>query len=953
MAKLYPPTISGIIPAFCGGTLTVPFSMNKAVGRSEVGGFSLKVKTISNETKKVYQTSASGVNVGNQVTFNINAADFNIGQYYKIQLAYVSNDGVVGHYSTVGVIKYTQAPSLIIEGLVSGSSNAHVHSYTAVYSSQQLGDSTEKMYTYRWILRNPEGEIIEDTDYQLHDVSSDPYPYEATETYQINRDFPIGEIYTIQFFCTTTNGLKLHTPRYKLAQRRSIASELDVDLKAELDYDNGVVKLSFSRSSTSTVSGALLLTRANVNDAYNWEELKRFNLHSIRYDTWSFIDFTIEQGQTYQYSLQQYNENGIHSERILSNEIYADFEDAFLYDGIRQLCVRYNPKVATYKRNIPEGKQDTIGSKYAFITRNGNVNYKEFSLSGLISAQMDPDHYYLPAAKTALEWPETDLVSQNIAVERGFKNDVLDWLTDGKIKLLRTPTEGNYLVRLMNVSMSPIDQLGRMLHTFSCSAYELAEMTNDNLQEYGIVDSSENTEKQMRWASVNLKSIIATGEWTQIITRPTTSINVVDMVPGDKIRITFKGDSEPREITIGTTGAYKIDNCGEIINIEVKCQPQASNDTDQNFMAPMSGIITYSYYVNTVGFFGEVEDVGNNEVPCRQFIGHSWHFVRDYYDVHVLTEEDLNTYQEDYENEYSKQGHMQGENVLWHNMHPVTEIMDALNDVKFTVSDIFFLRAFKRETRTLYVKAGYDIGTTDWGNQYFDILYIDRECTQSLSDTVTMYDGATNSTVEVPRYKAFLNPLYIYEIREVQRKVDVYGKVIEVYQSSVDFNEKKNAGYYIDAQFDEFAPATYFMLDGAGNLGNEFEYDDEMYPVFVRSKEIFSFMINGTENINIDDTEKYILYHCDTVKTIEPNYGVIIEIGYPVQERFFAQEKNSSDVINVKQRWKSAENTIKNAHDGGVVSNVSLTQLYNSYFDFYKVLTRSLTNYKLNGGESQ
>jgi hypothetical protein len=75
----------------------------------------------------------------------------------------------------------------------------------------------------------------------------------------------------------------------------------------------------------------------------------------------------------------------VYSNRILSNEIYADFEDAFLYDGQRQLCIRFNPKVSTYKRNIPEGKVDTIGSKYAFITRNGNVNYKEFALSGLIS----------------------------------------------------------------------------------------------------------------------------------------------------------------------------------------------------------------------------------------------------------------------------------------------------------------------------------------------------------------------------------------------------------------------------------------------------------------------------------------------------------------------------------------------------------------------------------------
>jgi hypothetical protein len=32
---------------------------------------------------------------------------------------------------------------------------------------------------------------------------------------------------------------------------------------------------------------------------------------------------------------------------------------------------------------------------------------------------------------------------------------VLDWLNNGKPKLFRSPAEGNYVLRLMNISMSP------------------------------------------------------------------------------------------------------------------------------------------------------------------------------------------------------------------------------------------------------------------------------------------------------------------------------------------------------------------------------------------------------------------------------------------------------------------------------------------------------------------
>ena len=48
--KFYPPVIEGTIPAFYGTTLVVPFSMNRAVGKNDIRGFSLKIKTIQTNT---------------------------------------------------------------------------------------------------------------------------------------------------------------------------------------------------------------------------------------------------------------------------------------------------------------------------------------------------------------------------------------------------------------------------------------------------------------------------------------------------------------------------------------------------------------------------------------------------------------------------------------------------------------------------------------------------------------------------------------------------------------------------------------------------------------------------------------------------------------------------------------------------------------------------------------
>lgn len=81
----------------------------------------------------------------------------------------------------------------------------------------------------------------------------------------------------------------------------------------------------------------------------------------------------------------------------------------------------------------------------------------------------------------------TNLTDYNVAAERKFKLAVLEWLNNGKPKLFRSPTEGNYIVRLMNVSLSPEDRLGRMLHTFNATAYECAAATPEELSRLGLM----------------------------------------------------------------------------------------------------------------------------------------------------------------------------------------------------------------------------------------------------------------------------------------------------------------------------------------------------------------------------------------------------------------------------------------------------------------------------------
>jgi hypothetical protein len=55
------------------------------------------------------------------------------------------------------------------------------------------------------------------------------------------------------------------------------------------------------------------------------------------------------------------------------------------------LRIAFNPKVTNFKSNIKESKIETIGGQFPYFYRNKSVNYKEFSLSGLLSYKQDPD----------------------------------------------------------------------------------------------------------------------------------------------------------------------------------------------------------------------------------------------------------------------------------------------------------------------------------------------------------------------------------------------------------------------------------------------------------------------------------------------------------------------------------------------------------------------------------
>ena len=651
MAKLYPPNIVGTLPSFYYSsdtgttTIVVPFSMNKTVSASAIKGFKLRLKTATTDIlyailDSVENSWNSSELVNPQVSFDIPESvlkKLTVGSFYKIQIAYIGEYEEVGYYSTVAVIKYTAKPRVNISGFTLSTVNQSKREYIGEYHN--IEDPTEKAYEYQFILYDERNNILESSGWLLHNSYEDTSLTESIDRCIIKYALKQNVTYKVQYNVRTNNGLEIGSPMYLVMEAESINPEIEADLKAELNYNNACIDL-YLKGKESAITGKFLLTRASSLDNYSsWLEISDFQLIGELPSKFLFRDFTIEQGITYIYSLQQYNDFDIYSNRLTTEYITAYFEDAFLFDGKKQLRIRFNPKVSSFKSVVQESKKITVGSKYPFIMRNGVVEYKEFPINGMISYYMDNDEFFLSREDdlNLKDWEfTTDIVDNNLYAERKFKLAVLDWLNNGEIKLFKSPQEGNYIVRLMNVNLTPIDQVSRMLHNFSCQATEVADLTSQNLTKYGLIDAKEVITYQMRWETIVLEDlwIEAKKENKNIYNIDLLNgysahqIKITDMQFGQKISF-MDSDRKTHIIMIGITGSYEINLDQPITNLRliaptVGGTPTLFENNSYNYSnLPLQGSITFSIMSASQNRFDSITKLKIKEIPVHQVFGPS------------------------------------------------------------------------------------------------------------------------------------------------------------------------------------------------------------------------------------------------------------------------------------------------------------------------------------------
>lgn len=601
--KLNPPIIGLTVPAFTSDGIMVPFEMNPNVLPQQVKGFQCTITNIINDGNKKEIIFKEYDNIQNmikngEIVFNLSKEDrekLKVGVYGHIQLAYIDNTDEKGYDSTAAVIKYTVKPTVDIK--LSG----NLKSFTGTY---QTSDINEGVYKYKFIIKDQNGQVFENNDWQIHNSINDEIKEIngiatrfSIDTFVTTKEYKINENYFATYVISTINNLIVKSEDKAIMLNTIIKPSMTGTVQTIYDKENACVHVSLQ--SDKPIMGTYRIVRADSKTNYEiWIPLCSFQINdNLQYCTYK--DCTVEQGISYKYGYQQYNAYGVYSDIVGVTQIdNVDFEHMYLSDKDRQIKIAYNPKVSSFKKMILEQRTDTIGGKYPFYFRNGNIEYKEFPIAGLISYQLDEDEFFILRTELGfqnfseqrnqtnnnsllnLKIPTTNQIGYNFTAERRFKLELLDWLSNGEEKLFRSPQEGNYVIRLTGVNLTPNDQLSRMIHEFSATAYECGSSDISDIVAAGhLIDTNIREERIFQVGS----NLIAED---LIINLPLQAhfetINIDGAFPTTEVQLIDK-ENNLYHYTIGQTGSLAISDL-----------PAANTLSIANTPYP-SGVINYIY----------------------------------------------------------------------------------------------------------------------------------------------------------------------------------------------------------------------------------------------------------------------------------------------------------------------------------------------------------------------
>lgn len=470
---------------------------------------------------------------------DLTEGSFGLNQFYKVQLRFTSkfasnppSDGAAlakwlydnmqyfSEWSKVCLIKGIEQPHISIRGFDNTENNQET-----ILTNPMLEVIGELTYDKD---ETQEKECLKSYNIKLYQANNmDNALIQSEEIYtnphnpnEFNYELPYNLLDGVNYVMAltyTTNNLYTETINYRFTIiQYGGADKLNADITAAVDEENGRIKISIISKDTEKFIGNLTIRRtSSESNFHKWEDVKTVTYMTGTELNYSWYDTTIQSGVWYRYCAQKRNAHGDRGAIIqIDNPVMCLFDNIFLTRDDCQLKIKFNPTLSEFKYNVTESQQVTIGAKYPYIKRNGSNYFRTFPIGGLISSFIDATDWYDPhfyngkfhyneneikafTSKADIYGESQELYDNynnkkgiteynDYIYEREFRKKVYDFLYKHNVKLFRSTTEGNILIKLMNIDFQPVETLGRRLYSFTATAVEVDDATIPNYNKYGI-----------------------------------------------------------------------------------------------------------------------------------------------------------------------------------------------------------------------------------------------------------------------------------------------------------------------------------------------------------------------------------------------------------------------------------------------------------------------------------
>lgn len=565
--NLYPPIINTYMPAFIQNQpCRVYFSLsdfnkyedvknnvqvmindkntNQSVLNSTLYPAGIKITSL-NEDKNISGNMRYYIDI---LPSELREAEFKTNRFYKVQIRFTSsavaiynpetdkiakwlvdNQSMFSEWSSVCLVRGIKQPIVTIRGFEENVQNKEI-----IFTSEtiQLVGNVQ--------FENPSGEMAEFLDSvqvklfkkelgedsgKNHSVEifQDATAFKSEFKYVFKEAIEDGVSYVIKFTYVTNGGYQ-ESKNYTFKVIQYGIDKINANIFATTDDAEGRIKIEVKALETikEDFIGKITIRRTSSESNFaEWEDVHNVLLTEAKELDYTWYDYTIKSGVWYKYCVQKRNRRNDRGVIVATKEpVVAYFEDVFLTHGGRQLKLKFDATVSSFRYNVLESKIDTLGSQYPFIRRNGHAKYRTFPITGLITSFCDEaglfttkQDIYGNTLSLYEKYNDDNDINEyrDFSYEREFREKVMDFLYENNIKLFKSPTEGNILVRLMDINLTPNQTLGRMLYSFSATAYEMDKADIDNYNNYDIQIKDELSEGLIQQKEDRLGKVIITG----------------------------------------------------------------------------------------------------------------------------------------------------------------------------------------------------------------------------------------------------------------------------------------------------------------------------------------------------------------------------------------------------------------------------------------------------------